>query len=128
MTRDSMKTAKSAQQFDPIERPSHYASGGIEAVEALEASMTPEAFRGWLKGNILTYVWRYEKKNGMEDLKKARWNLDLLIFSMENEAEKEALDAIEQSSMECKDGFCPMPGVRYDKPPESGVVFPPIKD
>lgn len=122
-----MKNVKTAQQFDPVERPSHYASGGIEAVEALEASMTPEAFRGWLKGNILTYVWRYEKKNGIEDLKKARWNLDLLIFSMENEPEQHPLEALEDLSSECKDGVCPIPGIRYDLPGRQ-VVFEPIQD
>jgi hypothetical protein len=116
-------------RFDPVENPAHYnKNGGIEAIESIEASMTQEAFKGFLKGNVLKYVWRYEAKNGLQDLQKAKWYLDRLVFMLELESEKEALDAIEQSSMECKDGFCPMPGVRYDKPPESGVVFPPIKD
>ena len=48
--------------------------------------MEKDEFRGFAKGNVIKYVWRYEDKNGLEDLKKARWYLDLLIFSMENEA------------------------------------------
>jgi hypothetical protein len=46
---------------DPI-NPSHYTSGAIECIEALEASMSPEAFKGFLKGNCIKYLWRFEKK------------------------------------------------------------------
>ena len=73
-----------ANHFDPVNKPDHYTFGGIEAIEGVEASMSQEAFHGWLKGNILTYVWRYERKNGLEDLLKARWNLDRLIESIES--------------------------------------------
>ena len=69
---------------DAVNSPSHYASGGIECIEAIKASMTPEAFKGYLKGNVQKYMWRYEKKvNAAEDLKKARWYLDKLIEEVE---------------------------------------------
>lgn len=68
---------------DPI-NPSHY-KNTIETIDAIEASMTPEAFRGYLKGNILKYVTRYEKKNEVEDLKKANWYLSKLINTFANE-------------------------------------------
>ena len=65
---------------DVVNSPSHYKSGGIEAIEGIEASMEPEAFAGYLKGNIMKYMWRYERKGKpIEDLKKARWYLDRLI-------------------------------------------------
>jgi hypothetical protein len=60
--------------------------------------MTKEAFHGWLKGNILTYVWRYERKNGLEDLQKARWNLDRLIQSVEAETTKDAISRLAESA------------------------------
>jgi hypothetical protein len=42
--------------------------------------MTPEAFKGYLKGNTLKYLWRYERKGkSIEDLKKAEWYLRKLI-------------------------------------------------
>ena len=72
-----------APEPDNVNRPAHYTQGGIECIDAIKAAMTPEAFRGFLKGNIQKYVWRYEKKNGLEDLKKARWYLDRLIGEME---------------------------------------------
>ena len=69
-----------AKQHDPVNSPSHYASGGIECIDAIKASMSHEAFLGYLKGNVQKYMWRYEKKvNPSEDLKKARWYLDKLI-------------------------------------------------
>ena len=112
---------------DAVNHPRHYAkNGGIECIEAIEASMEKDEFRGFAKGNVLKYVWRYEDKIGLEDLKKARWYLDLLIFSMENEAEQEAVEALENASQQCEGGFCPMPGVRYDIPPEP--MFKPVKD
>ena len=112
--------------FDPVSRPYHYASGGIEAIEAMEASMSEEAFRGFLKGNVIKYTWRYEAKNGLEDLKKAKWYLKHLIFCLEQEEEKKALAAMEEA-MGCKDGFCPMPGARIgDKAVDDKVMFDPV--
>jgi hypothetical protein len=58
--------------------PNHYKTGDVEAIEAIKASMTLEAFLGYLKGNVLKYVWRFEKKNRLEDLKKANWYLTRL--------------------------------------------------
>lgn len=73
--------------YDPVEKPQHYNSGGIEAIEGIEASMDPASFAGYLKGNIMKYLWRYEKKEKpIEDLKKARWYLDRLIGLRERKA------------------------------------------
>lgn len=70
--------------YDPVDKPQHYNSGGIEAITAIEASMDPGAYAGYLKGNIMKYLWRYEKKEKpIEDLKKARWYLDRLIHKVE---------------------------------------------
>lgn len=72
------------EQPDPVNSPSHYNSGGIEAIEAIEASLSSEGFRGYLKGNVMKYMWRHEKKaKPIEDLKKARWYLDRLISALE---------------------------------------------
>ena len=64
---------------DNVHSPSHYNSGNIECIEAIKESMTPEAFRGYLKGNVQKYLWRYEYKNGLDDLHKARVYLNWLI-------------------------------------------------
>ena len=64
---------------DPVNHPSHYTSGEIECIDAIKASMSKEAFCGFLKGNVQKYLWRYEKKiNPAEDIKKAGWYRDRL--------------------------------------------------
>lgn len=69
---------------DPVNSPSHYTSGDIECIDAIKASMTREAFLGYLKGNIQKYMWRYEKKiNPIEDVKKARWYMNKLVDELE---------------------------------------------
>lgn len=65
---------------DNVNHPSHYASGAIECIDAIESSMTKEAFAGYLKGNVQKYMWRYENKGGVESLQKAQWYLSKLIL------------------------------------------------
>ena len=65
---------------DVVEQPKHYNTGKVECIEAIEESMSPEEFKGYLKGNVLKYVWRYRYKGKpVEDLRKARWYLEALI-------------------------------------------------
>jgi len=79
-----IRDALNAEVVDVVNSPPHYKTGGIEAIEGIEASMGPEAFAGYLKGSVTKYLWRYEKKGKpLEDLKKARWFLDRLIQKVE---------------------------------------------
>lgn len=65
---------------DPVEKPDHYNKGAIEAIEAIKASMPEHEFTGYLKGNALKYLWRYDYKGKpVEDLRKCRWYIDRLI-------------------------------------------------
>ena len=64
---------------DLVNHPSHYTDGGVECIEAIEAQLTSEEYRGALKMAIAKYVWREKHKGGTESLKKARWYLDRLI-------------------------------------------------
>lgn len=82
--RDALIEQPDPAGTDPVNSPSHYNSGGIEAIEAIEASLSGDGYRGYLKGNVMKYMWRYEKKaKPIEDLKKARWYLDRLISALE---------------------------------------------
>ena len=70
---------------DVVNKPAHYNSGGVECIEAIEASMELEAFQGYLKGNILKYIWRMSYKGKtLEDCKKAQWYLNKLISTLED--------------------------------------------
>lgn len=62
-----------------VNHPSHYNSKGKETIKVLEDYLSKEEYAGFLKGNILKYIHRYENKNGVEDLNKAKWYLDELI-------------------------------------------------
>mgnify|MGYP003612750890 CR=1 FL=1 len=69
---------------DPVNHPDHYTSGGVECIDAIKASLSEEAFKGFLKGNVLKYLWRYEKKAApKQDLEKASWYLNKLIGEIE---------------------------------------------
>jgi len=121
---------------DPI-NPSHYTQGSVECIEAIEASMTSEAFKGFLKGNCIKYLFRYEKKNGLEDLEKCNWYLNHLlaterierIAAMQQEKKTEEVfglvnhDPDDYMISGCPDGFCPMPNVRQGPSEE---MFKPV--
>ena len=64
----------SSDHINPI----HYKQGGIECIEAIKAALG-DGFPGYLRGNVMKYLWRYKEKGGVDDLKKARWYLDRLI-------------------------------------------------
>ena len=67
------------EEEDVVNNPDHYNTGNIECIEAIEESMSSEAFKGYLKGNCMKYLWRYAYKNKpVEDLQKAGWYLHKL--------------------------------------------------
>ena len=59
---------------DMVNHPSHYTQGGIECVDALKAAtVSKTGIEAVCTANVIKYLWRYEEKNGVEDVKKARW-------------------------------------------------------
>lgn len=68
---------------DSVNNPTHY-SGEVECIEAIKSSMTNESFKGYLKGNIIKYIWRYERKNGTEDLLKCQWYVNKLVETIQS--------------------------------------------
>lgn len=70
---------------DNVNRPAHYTSGGIECIDAMQAAFGDEAVKDFCLCNAFKYLWRHRQKNGVEDLKKARWYLNRLITNLEVE-------------------------------------------
>ncbi len=68
--------------------PEHYKTGGIETWDYLKAKLSPDSLKGFAIGNVLKYCSRAEHKNGLEDLKKARWYLNKIIENIESEKRK----------------------------------------
>lgn len=58
-----------------VDHPSHYNRGSIECIDAIQAALSDEEFRGFCKGNILKYLWREKFKGEGNDLSKANWYL-----------------------------------------------------
>jgi len=68
--------------MDRVNKPTHY-QGTIEAIDAIEASMPLQQQMGYLKGNVMKYIIRWDRKNGLEDLQKAQWYLNRMIDKQE---------------------------------------------
>lgn len=76
---------------DNVNHPIHY-MGKVEVIDYIEDKLTPEQFEGYLVGNVMKYMSRYQKKNGLEDLKKGSWYLNKLINTLESREMKEERD------------------------------------
>ena len=61
----------------------HYKKKEIQPWDAMEAWMTREQFIGFLRGNIIKYIARYEEKGGIDDLRKLAHYAEKLIETME---------------------------------------------
>ena len=68
---------------DPVNSPKHYTQGDMEVITAIEGMGLD-----YHQGNVVKYVSRYRYKNGIEDLRKAKWYIDRLIFIEEQRAIK----------------------------------------
>lgn len=64
--------------FDPVNKPKHYNShpSGVECIQVTE-------HMNFNIGNAVKYFWRYEGKNGLEDLRKAAWYINREIERLE---------------------------------------------
>lgn len=70
--------------MDNVNHPKHYTQGGIECIDALKAATAGKTgIEAVCVANIIKYLWRYEAKNGLEDVKKAKWYIDKLINEIE---------------------------------------------
>jgi hypothetical protein len=76
-------TARTARSFEGNKgsaiNPNHYKDSAIECIDYMKAIATPEEFRGYLWLSVTKYMHRWQKKNGVEDLRKAKWYLERLI-------------------------------------------------
>ena len=84
---------------DNVNHPSHYTSGKVECIDALDAATAGlQGIEAVCTANAIKYLWRWRQKNGIEDLEKAVWYINHLIKSLspdpepelENEWEKQA--------------------------------------
>lgn len=64
---------------DNVNHPNHYCDGGIECIDAMIAAMGTDAVKDFCVCNAFKYLFRHKRKNGIEDLQKARWYITKYI-------------------------------------------------
>lgn len=87
---NQLNKADTTKTEDNVNHPQHYQSkSGLETIDVIEA-FTEGLVGGEATntGNVLKYMCRWKSKNGLEDLKKARWYLDRLIGIVEKRDEE----------------------------------------
>ena len=59
---------------DPVNRPAHYTAGSIECIDYMQDVLTPDEFRGYLRGQVIKYQHRLMAKgNPAQDAAKLAW-------------------------------------------------------
>ena len=65
---------------DVVNHPAHYTAGRIECIDAIESAIDGlSGVEAFLTGQVMKYMHRWPRKNGIEDLRKAKWYLERLI-------------------------------------------------
>lgn len=66
-------------------RPEHYKGEGYDCMDVLIDTQSTEHVKGFCICNTIKYLYRHASKNGIEDVKKARWYIDKYIELAEQE-------------------------------------------
>lgn len=79
-------TVVSFDEADNVNHPQHYQANGIETIDVIEAwTKDLDGIVAVCAANVIKYISRWNKKNGIEDLKKAQWYLNKLIEVLSRE-------------------------------------------
>lgn len=94
---EETKGEKMNTDKEMVNHPSHYTSGKVECIDAIESATGDlTGIEAVCTANIIKYVWRWKLKNGIEDLEKASWYLNKLIEKKKDDKYK---DEIRKSSI-----------------------------
>ena len=73
---------------DMVCHPAQYNQGKVECIDAMAAAtVNKRGIEAICVSNVIKYLFRYETKNGLEDVKKAAWYIDRLIKELEAKGE-----------------------------------------
>ena len=64
------------EKIDPVNHPSHYETGKFECIEVMTEALGEDAVLKFCLCNAFKYLYRAKRKNGFEDIQKARWYLN----------------------------------------------------
>lgn len=71
-----VKNLDGVEKRDPVNHPSHYETGKFECIEVMMEALGEEAVIDFCIANAFKYLYRAKRKNGFEDIQKARWYLN----------------------------------------------------
>ena len=77
---------------DMVNSPPHYTQGGIECIDAMQSAFGATELEAYCKIAAFKYIWRCERKNGNEDIRKAIWYLQKYM-SLKEKKEVEKVDS-----------------------------------
>ena len=81
---DQMQELDSDSLRESVNHPRHYKTGKFECIDVMEELFGECAIENFCVCNAFKYLWRYQRKNGLEDLEKARWYLNKAIELADN--------------------------------------------
>lgn len=70
---DAIRNKIEQEEVDFVNHPPHYTQGSIECIQAMESAYGKEAVMNYCACNAFKYQWRFNNKNGEEDIKKCQW-------------------------------------------------------
>lgn len=76
-----------SNDFDNINNPKHYCTGGVECIDVMIETQGVEAVKNFCVCNALKYIYRHKGKGGDEDLRKAEWYLKKYFDLVNNDAD-----------------------------------------
>lgn len=79
---------------DPVNHPSHYETGKFECIEVMMEALGEEAVIDFCITNAFKYLYRAKRKNGFEDIQKARWYLNKWADIVDNVQSEPATGSI----------------------------------
>ena len=92
---------------DNVNHPAHYTAGGIECIDAIAAATEGlQGIEAVCTANAIKYLWRWRKKNGAEDLKKAIWYINRLLQDVKFDPEHNGCEGCRYFDLEEEDEPC----------------------
>lgn len=71
-------------EVDMVNHPSHYETGKYECIEVMVEALGADVVMHFCLGNAFKYLYRCRRKNGVEDIEKARWYLNKYLELQED--------------------------------------------
>lgn len=73
---------------DAVNHPDHYKTGDIECIDVMLATQGVDAVINFCICNSFKYIYRHVNKNGLEDIRKAKWYLDKALELVDSRKDK----------------------------------------